>query len=261
MISVKDHLGNIINLPTPPSNIVSLVPSQTELLADLGLDDRVSAITKFCVHPASWRNTKAIIGGTKQLKLEKIAALNPHLIIANKEENVADQVEWLSARFPVFVTDVDSMKSALIMIKDIGQLTGTEHAASTILSDIRSAFPAFTPADVRQAIPVIYLIWKDPYMTVGGDTFISDMLQYCGCVNAWEDRRRYPEITIPEINQSVAKVVMLSSEPFPFADQHANALAAQLPGTTVICVDGEMFSWYGSRMRLAGPYFEGLKDC
>jgi len=241
-----------------PRRIVSLVPSQTELLHYLGLEEETIAITKFCVHPATWFNNKTRIGGTKVIHIEKIKALDPDLIIANKEENVKEQVEMLAADFPVWVTDVNNLTDAYSMISDIGILTGKEKEARALVSAIKIKFDLlFQLSDINKIISACYIIWKDPLMTVGADTFISNMLNVAGFKNAFGDMQRYPEISISQLKNSGCKIVLLSSEPYPFKQKHIDELQKELPGIKVIMVDGEMFSWYGSRLLLSADY---LKD-
>lgn len=239
---------------------MSLVPSQTELLFDLGLENEVVGITKFCVHPSSWFRRKQRIGGTKNIDLKKIAELNPDLIIANKEENVKEQVEDLAAAYPVWISDVNSLEDALQMIESIGIITGKEDAATAIAAEIRAGFAQLQAPNTQGQTNVAYLIWKDPYMTVGGDTFIHHMLKTAGYHNVFEQRNRYPAITITDLQQAACDLVFLSSEPYPFRQKHVDELALQLPKTTVVLVDGEMFSWYGSRLVQAPAYFQRLQS-
>jgi ABC-type Fe3+-hydroxamate transport system substrate-binding protein len=243
-------------LANKPKRIVSLVPSQTELLAYLGLEEETIAITKFCVHPEPWFRNKTRIGGTKAIDIEKIILLQPDCIIANKEENVKDQVEALAEHFPVWLTDVNNLDEALQMIHDIGTLTHTTERASQLVSQIENNFNAITPA--ASDIPVAYLIWKDPYMTVGGDTFINDMIEKGGMQNVFSDRKRYPEISIEQLKNSRCRLVLLSSEPYPFSLKHVAELESSMPGVKIILADGEIFSWYGSRLLMAPEYFESL---
>lgn len=241
---------------TPPSRIVSLVPSQTELLHDLGLDSRVAGITRFCVHPREWLQTKPRVGGTKALDIEKIRSLRPDLIIANKEENVKEQVEALAEDYPVWVTDVRDLDSALGMIRDLGLLTDTSNRASSIADEIMTAFKKMRVAlSEAPRIRTAYLIWKDPYMTVGGDAFISSMLAEAGFENVFRSEMRYPETAPAAFREKGCDLVLLSSEPYPFGDKHVKELAIQLPGCRILKADGEMFSWYGSRMLHAPDYF------
>jgi len=237
------------------SRIVSLVPSQTELLYDLGLEDEVMAITKFCVHPAKWYKNKTRIGGTKNVNINVIKKINPDLIIANKEENVKEQVEELAQTFDVLVTDVNNFQEALQMIKDIGTLTGKITETLTIANKIESKFQNFAGSTINnRKIKTAYLIWKNPYMAAGGNTFINDMMQYCGLENIFSNHERYPKITLEDLQN--CELVLLSSEPYPFKEKHLREIQAQIPGMRIIIVDGEMFSWYGSRLLKAADYFE-----
>lgn len=243
---LTDPTGRKVLLPDAPQRIISLVPSQTELLYDLGLDEKVIGITKFCVHPNEWFRTKTRIGGTKNLSLEKIAALQPDLIIANKEENVKEQVETLAEQFPVWVTDVNTVIEAYEMIKGIGEITGTSEKAKDIIKNCQDNLQ---PRNPETLIPACYLIWRNPYMTIGGDTFISDMMRYAGFQNIYASQKRYPEISIEQLKKDNCQYLLLSSEPYPFKQEHVDELQALLPGTKILLVDGEGFSWYGSRMK------------
>lgn len=242
-----------------PSRIVSLVPSQTELLHYLGLHEETIGITKFCIHPKDWCQTKTKVGGTKTIKMDLVHKLQPDLIIANKEENVKEQVEELARHYPVWVTDVNNLEEALQMITDIGQLTGKQTAAVSLIHSIKEKFNGLTQLQtLNQKLRTAYLIWQNPCMTVGGDTFIHDMLTRCGFNNVFHDQTRYPETTIIELQSANLNLLLLSSEPYPFKQQHLNEFSAQLPGCKVLLVDGEYFSWYGSRLLQAPEYFMNL---
>ena len=239
-----------------PKRIISLVPSQTELLFYLELESETAGITKFCIHPPDWFKTKEKIGGTKTVNLAKIKALQPDLIIANKEENVKEQVESLALDFPVWLTDVNNLADALQMIADIGTLTGKSVAADTLLININKAFDELPK--MENLLKTAYLIWRDPYITIGGDTFINDMLITCGFENIYADKSRYPEISMDALHIANCQLLLLSSEPYPFKQNHIDELSEQLPGIKIILVDGEYFSWYGSRMLHAPAYFTRL---
>ena len=239
-----------------PQRIVSLVPSQTELLHYLGLETETIGITKFCVHPQSWFKTKERIGGTKTVNLDKIKKLKPDLIIANKEENVREQIEELGADYPVWLTDVNNLADALQMIKDIGILTGKTETATALINSISIGFKAMPKTE--ESVETAYLIWRKPYMTVGGDTFINDMLLQCGFENIFASEKRYPAITIAQLQTVNCQLLLLSSEPYPFKQKHIDELSSQLPGTKIILADGEFFSWYGSRLLKSPTYFKEL---
>lgn len=258
MQSFTDQTGNTIFLQSFPKRIISLVPSQTELLYTLQLNEAVVGITKFCVHPENWFRTKNRIGGTKDVKLDIIEQLQPDLILANKEENVKEQVEYLAAKFPVWISDVDDMQSACEMILQIGAMTGKEAIANNLINAVSKGFSELQSFVPSTKIPVGYLIWKSPYMTIGGDTFINNMLDVCGFQNVFAAQKRYPSITVEDIKSAGCKVLFLSSEPYPFKQKHIDELQKELPDVVIKLVDGEMFSWYGSRMLPAIDYFKKL---
>ena len=266
-MEVADQIGRTITLTYPPERIISLVPSQTELLAYLGLEERVKGITRFCVHPPDWRKTKVNIGGTKKIKPEVIHRLQPDLVIANKEENVREEVEGLAKHYPVWVSDVNTIPDALQMIKSIGEITNTVNKADALIENITTGFTIFTErryvftqnAITKSHQPLTaYLIWQNPYMAAGGGTFIHAMISACGLKNVFSHTRRYPVVTINDIRNAGCELLLLSSEPFPFRSKHVSALQQQLPDTTILLVDGEIFSWYGSRLLHAPDYFESL---
>jgi ABC-type Fe3+-hydroxamate transport system substrate-binding protein len=253
---IVDALDRPVVLPRPPQRVVSLVPSQTELLADLGLDAEVVGVTKFCVHPAHWRRQKAVVGGTKTVDCAAIAALRPDLVLVNKEENTQETVEALAAVAPVYVTDVHDLSGALAMIDAVGQLVDRVAQAAALVDEIEAAFaalPRFAP--LRAA----YLIWRGPYMAAGGGTFIDDMLTHGGFSNALGATPRYPEVTVETLRAAGLDRLLLSSEPFPFGPRHVEALSQALPGVRVALVDGELFSWFGSRIRATPAYLRRLR--
>jgi ABC-type Fe3+-hydroxamate transport system substrate-binding protein len=249
-------LNKTVHYKQYPKRIISLVPSQTELLYDLDLEEEVVGITKFCIHPNSWFRNKQRIGGTKNINLEKIKALQPDLIIANKEENVKEQTEALDAFAPVYVTDVNNLSDALDMITTIGLLTGKQEKAVKLRNEIKLRFEQL-PTTNHQ-LQTAYLIWRNPYISVGRDTFIHDMLSKCGLINVFEQETRYPTITLEALIAAQPAIVLLSSEPYPFKEQHIEALQQALPNARFYLVDGEMFSWYGSRLLHAPAYFTNL---
>ncbi len=253
-----DMIGREITVSYPPKRIISLVPSQTELLCDLGLDTEVIGITKFCVHPHEWFRNKKRIGGTKTLHLDIIRSLQPDLIIANKEENTKEQVEELAAEFPVWTSDIQTLEQALSMIAQVGAIVGKGPEAEVLVNEIRSGFAGL--GDAAEPKRVAYFIWRNPWMSVGGDTFISDMIRRIGWTNVLADKQRYPEIALDQLKDKDIDLVLLSSEPYPFKEVHIEEIKAALPGVDVMLVDGEMFSWYGSRMKKAIQYFKILTE-
>lgn len=252
-----DMMGRHVELAWPPQRIVSLVPSQTELLADLGLEEEVVGITKFCVHPNRWFRNKTRIGGTKQLHTDRIRALQPDLIIGNKEENLKEQIAALAEEFPVWMSDVKDFDSALDMIGAVGQLVGRSQQALQLRNAIWQAF-----APLRENSPAItaaYFIWRRPWMVAGAGTFINDMMRLAGFKNAFDNYQRYPVIGEAELKAAQPQLLLLSSEPYPFKKQHADELCSMVENCRAMLVDGEMFSWYGSRMLKAANYLANLR--
>lgn len=251
-----DQISSRLPVSVYPQRIISLVPSVTELLYSLGLDNRVIGITKFCVHPEAWFQTKTRVGGTKNIHTDIIQSLSPDLIIANKEENVKEQIELLAAQFPVWITDIRNFEDALQMILMTGEITGKDEVANQLSQQIISAFAALSaPA---KKIRTAYMIWQEPWMTVGGDTFIHHMMEKAGMENIFAAEQRYPEITIETLQATRPELLLLSSEPFPFSQKHIERIQPFLADTRILLADGEMFSWYGSRLLLAPRYFEQL---
>ena len=259
MKTYTDQLGNKITLNKKPERIVSLVPSQTELLYDLGLKENIVGITKFCIHPEELFQNTERIGGTKNLNFEKIAALKPDLIIGNKEENERSQIEELQKQYPVWMSDVNSLDDALLMIHDLGKITETNNTAEDLIININSKFSNLkreVKEKYPEALTCIYLIWKDPLMAVGKNTFIQEMLSICGLkVLPKISSSRYPELTKGQLKQLQPQLLLLSSEPYPFKKIDLIDFESILPNTLVKLVDGEMFSWYGSRLLKSADYF------
>ncbi|MFB0495587.1 ABC-type Fe3+-hydroxamate transport system substrate-binding protein [Mucilaginibacter sp. OAE612] len=249
----RDQLSRRVELSGIRKRIISIVPSQTELLFYLGLNVEVIGITKFCIHPADRFNSTTKVGGTKQLDVEKIRLLNPDLIIANKEENDRLQVEELMNICPVWISDIFDLESALQMIVCIGDMIGKPGQANVLCTEINGRFKGIKLPVT--GLRVAYLIWRKPYMLAGRGTFIDSMLQTCGLNNVTEGER-YPEIDADALVAANPDLVFLSSEPYPFAKKHIEEFRALLPNAKIVLVDGEMFSWYGSRLLYAPAYFK-----
>jgi ABC-type Fe3+-hydroxamate transport system substrate-binding protein len=250
-----DQLGRKIDLAHRPQRIVSLVPSQTELLFDLGLEEEVVGITKFCVHPNQWFRSKSRVGGTKKLDFKKITALQPDLIIGNKEENQEEQIKELMQHYPVWMSDIGNLSEAIHMIASIGAICDRKERAFALTSNIEKAFHALPACHPPRS--AAYLIWQNPYMAAGNDTFIHDMLKRCGLTNVIEDSR-YPEINLDKLQGHSPSLILLSSEPFPFGTKHIAPLQEACPTSRILLVDGELFSWYGSRLLHTPAYFETI---
>lgn len=254
MIQLSDQLGRPVTLASPARRIVSLVPSQTELLADLGLAEEVVGITRFCVHPRTWYKTKTRVGGTKDFRVAQILALQPDLILANKEENTPEGIGALALRVPVWVSDIRTITEATDMIRAVGLLTGRAQRADEMAREIVLRFGALAPMPRRRAV---YLIWRDPYMAAGSDTFIHHLMAQAGLDNAVQEAR-YPILRPEDLQRIAPACILLSSEPYPFKTKHLAELAALCPQASVRLVDGEMFSWYGSRLLQVPDYLRSL---
>ncbi|TXD81847.1 ABC transporter substrate-binding protein [Subsaximicrobium wynnwilliamsii] len=256
---MKDQLGNLFKLASTPKRIVSLVPSQTELLVDLGLESSLVGITKFCVHPEELRNTKVIVGGTKQVHLDEIRGLKPDVILCNKEENTEEMVKELKSIAPVHISDVHTFEDALELIKMYGEMFSAAQKAQHLIEGIQKEKQQFSKfLKERPRYKVAYLIWKKPWMVVAKQTFIDEMLSLNNFENSFKDFERYPEIELAEIGERHPDVILLSSEPYPFKEDHQQDLEAIFPKTKIVLVDGEYFSWYGSRLLKAFDYFRKL---
>jgi ABC-type Fe3+-hydroxamate transport system substrate-binding protein len=256
----KDQLNQTITINQPPKRIISLVPSQTELLFDLGLTDEIIGITKFCIHPKDKFKTTAKIGGTKKLNLQKIIDLKPDLIIGNKEENQKEDIEALMQLFPVWMSDIYNLEDALEMIKNVGELVNRKDEALKIAQETQANFnQLIKEISNLPKKKTLYFIWKDPYMMAGKQTFINEMLGYCNLENIIT-QSRYPSIEESDFNKFNPEVVLLSSEPFPFKEKHIKYFSHIWPNAAVKLIDGEMFSWYGSRLLKSAPYFQNLKQ-
>lgn len=252
--SFLDQMGNLVTFDFPPRRIVSLVPSQTELLADLDLDEEVVGITKFCIHPRAWLSPKKITGGTKNFHFDVIAALEPDLIIANKEENYEEGINRLRSKYPVWISDITTLEDALAMIASIGEMTDRKDNAQNIVAAITESFQQIVR---RRPVTVLYLIWRNPWMAAGHGTFISSMLDKIGLQNVCPETR-YPELSADYLKAVNPEYVFLSSEPYPFQEKHILEIREILPAARIMLVDGEMFSWYGSRLIKAPAYFNSL---
>ena len=239
------------------SQIISLVPSLSELLYDLGLEEEVIGITKFCIHPEKWFRTKTRIGGTKEVNFEKINELQPDLIIANKEENTKEQVELLAQKYDLLLTDVNNLGDALEMIQSVGRFTNKLPEAETLSKEIKTVFAGLQEkVSNKKPTKAAYFIWKNPYMVAANETFIHEMMPYCGLQNIFSGKMRYPEIDLEQLKNSECELILLSSEPYPFKEKHKEEISQQLPGIPIKLADGEMFSWYGSRLLKSAHYFE-----
>lgn len=251
-----DQMNRSVSVPVMPKRIVSLVPSQTELLHQLGCSNEVVGQTLFCIHPPEMHVLKPRIGGTKNINIAKVHELQPDLIIGNKEENSKEQIEELAKKYPVWMSDITNLADALAMIIQVGELVNQPQSAKQLANQIENSFTQIKPI---QSQSVLYLIWRKPWMAAGSSTFIGDMLNRMGLCNVCHGTR-YPELSNETIQQLNPSQVFLSSEPYPFKEKHIAELQKLLPTATITLVDGELFSWYGSRLVYSANYFQQLNS-
>ena len=232
--------------------IISLVPSLTELIIDLGLRDRLIGRTRFCIHPKDEIADVPIVGGTKRANLEKIRDLQPDYILTNKEENTKEDVEALQDEFHVVLTEIDTVEDALLAIYEIGQDLEVADRADQLIQNIQSLIQQIP--DQRE-LTAAYFIWREPWMVAGKGTYIHDVMSKWGIRNVFGDQPRYPTVELSELKKAYPDLVLLSSEPYPSKEKHIEEIREAYPAANILLVDGEWFSWYGSRMI---PAFEGL---
>ncbi|MBN2570357.1 MAG: ABC transporter substrate-binding protein [Deltaproteobacteria bacterium] len=248
-------MGHKIRLLEYPERIISLVPSLTELLFDLGLDDEVVGVTDYCIFPEEKVTQRTRIGGPKKFDFAAIDELKPDLIVGDKEENYLKGIHQLQHKYPVWVSDIISIDDALHMIRALGKLvnrrTEAEHLSDTIDVGLRNL-------PNHPVVKVAYLIWKNPYMAVGSETFIDSMLNRCGFINIFANKRRYPKIQVDELEE--AQVILLSSEPYSFTSEDIDFFKTRYPTHFVYFIDGTVFSWYGSRLQYAPAYITHFRE-
>ena len=258
--NIIDQMGLPVDLPTKPKRIISLVPSQTELLFDIGLDKTIVGITRFCNHPIHIVNSKVKIGGTKNFNIEVIKDLAPDLIIGNKEENYEAGILELKKHYHVWMSDITTIDDAYTMMDAIGTITNKSSEVEGLIKSIKDSFSELPIVHYPLSIPTVaYFIWRKPYMVAASGTFIDSMLNVLGVVNAFAGLSRYPELSTEHIAACKADYIFLSSEPYSFSEMHFEEFQDLCPTAKIIVVDGELFSWYGSRLKHSADYFVRLR--
>lgn len=257
-----DSLNRKIDLPKTPQRITSLVPSLTELLHDMGLERQIVGVTKYCVHPVHYKSTKVMVGGTKKVKYQAIKDLNPDFILCSKEENTSEMVAELEKIAPVYVSDVNSFEDALLLIKQLGLLfdrrTQSEHIIDKINFRLKEFQDSIKDIQIKK---VAYFIWAKPWMVAGSKTFIDDMLRICQFENAYANKERYPEIKIKRMRiLADPELLLFSSEPHDFTDEEVYEVLRSNKKVLTIYVDGQYFSWYGSRLIKAFDHFKQIHE-
>ena len=233
--------------------IVSLVPSWTETLYSWGFDAEIVGVTRWCVHPKELVARAPKVGGTKDPDVARIVALAPDLVVCEKEENRKEDVEAMQrAGLSVFLSDVRSIAGSKRDVARLGEATGKEEAAAALVERIDASVDAVRRDSAGVAIPVYVPIWRRPWMTLTRDTYAHDVLALAGAHNVFGDADgRYPERTPEEAIEAGARVALLPTEPYPFADKLDAAVEelveAGFPRERIRLVDGEALTWYGAR--------------
>lgn len=259
MPTYQDQLHQELFIPKFPQRIVSLVPSQTELLHYLGLEERVVGITKFCIHPHEWYRKKTRVGGTKNVDFDKVRALEPDLIIGNKEENNQRDIEQLQGQYPTWVSDIYTLEDVYEMMTQLGIVLGVTPKTTVLVEQLRRDMDSLQ-ANQAPNKRVAYFIWRKPWMVAAHHTFIDHLLGLAGFINVFGTQERYPEIELEQLAIAQPEIIFLSSEPYPFKEKHQMELAMICPGAAIELVDGEMFSWYGSRLLHTANYIQNLQQ-
>lgn len=256
---MKDQLQRTLTFKATPKRIVSLVPSQTEMLHDLGLEDHIVGITKFCIHPKHYKKSKTIVGGTKQVHYDKIKALKPDVILCNKEENTKEIVSELEKIAPVHVSDIFTVNDALELFTQYGKLFAIETTANAFVDKIKGKQKTFLKL-IKNTPPkkVAYFIWRNPWMVAASNTIVNHLLELNNFENCFAAKMRYPEVSLEMLKQQNPEIVLLSSEPYPFKEKHIAEIQKVVPNAKVLLVDGEMFSWYGTHLLQAFDYYQKL---
>lgn len=249
-----DQTGIEVLLPGPLERIICLVPSLTELLYDLGLEQEIVGVARYCPQPEDKRWRPVIIGGTKDFNFDQIAALSPDLIIGSREENYLEGISRLRERYPVWLSDVITLKDALNMITDIGNIVDKKTIADKLVREIASEFSKLA---VYSPLKIAYLIWKDPFMVAANGTFINEILKHGGFSNIFQQSNRYPVIDPADL--TAAEVILLSSEPYAFTENDVMEIRIANPQCKVLQVDGKIFTWYGSHLRKTPAYLRQLR--
>jgi ABC-type Fe3+-hydroxamate transport system substrate-binding protein len=242
MTTFRDQMGREVSVPHCPQRIVSLVPSITEYLFALGLGERVVGITKFCIYPEEWFQSKPRVGGTKNPDMVKIQSLAPDVIIGNKEENRLEDIEALERLAPVWMSDVNSIEDMYDFLASMACVVGCEEKGAEIIEQWKGYFRKNSTKGAGKK--ALYAIWKDPVMVVGKDTYIDAYLEAVGYQNCVHESR-YPRLE--ELENCQPEVVLLSTEPYPFKVTDFSYFQRMFPEAEITLVSGEEFSWYGAR--------------
>ncbi len=266
MATFTDALQRPIHMTEPPKRVVSLVPSITEALFTFGADDSIVGVTQFCVEPADRVAGKEKVGGTKTLDVARVKQLEPDLIIANAEENRQEDVRQLiAAGLNVFVTFPRTVTHAIDMMRQLAMMTGTMDVAGAILQDAEEALTEVrTASERRKPLRAFCPIWRNPWMTVGPNTYMHDLLASCGAANIFNHRHeRYPRVELHEVARRDPEVIFLPDEPYHFVEKHIEEFrkyenVSAVQNGRIFLLEGKHLGWYGPRIAGSLRYVRDL---
>ena len=243
--------------------VVSLCPSTTELIFQLGGQDLLVGITSWCIHPAHGVASLEKVGGTKDPKVQRIIELAPDLVFFNEEENRKEDADVLAAaNVPLHISFPKTVVASIELIRSIGRAIDREEAAEALALQAERALEAVSKsAESADPIRYAYLIWRKPWMAAGADTYLTDLLGLAGGVNVMAaGGERYPALELDQLVEAAPQVILLCSEPFPFKDKHIEELRKTegLQHLTYILADGEALTWHGSRTLEGIPYAQKI---
>ena len=249
-----DDLGKTIFINKIPKRIVSLCPSITETLCELGLSDKIIACTDYCIHPIDKVKNINKIGGPKNFSEEKILKLSPDIIFAVKEENDANKIINISKKITTYVFDINSIKEGIELIKALGNIFEIQNIANVFIEKILEGYKNLPK--VNSNIQCLYLVWKNPYIAVGSGSFIDSVLNKLNLRNCLRNsEKKYPKINLNNFENNF-DLIILPSEPYRFSNKDIEELENVFPEKVIIKVDGEMFSWYGTHQLKSISYFD-----
>jgi ABC-type Fe3+-hydroxamate transport system substrate-binding protein len=236
-----------------PNRIVSLVPSLTESLFAFGVGEKIVGRTRYCLWPPRAVGKIPTVGGTKKVDVRRVLELEPDLIVAVKEENTRENIEELEeAGVPVFVGAPEDVEGAIALLRELADRVEAPRAEA-VLDPIERVYEGLRSGAGRTKARRVYVpIWKNPYMSVGSDTYVHDVLKTCGGENVCGDVTRYPVVTPAEVEAAQPEVVLLPDEPYPFsAEDLPEFYSLDIPAVRedrIHLVDGKLLTWYGPRM-------------
>jgi ABC-type Fe3+-hydroxamate transport system substrate-binding protein len=244
---MRDLFGRTFDFATPPRRVVSLVPSLTETLFDLGAGDDVAGITGFCIFPADLDRPR--VGGTKNPRIDAIRALAPDLVYVNLEENLERHAKAIEEFAPVFVTEPKTVDDVASLITSLGAIHHRDDRARELTTALAKERVRVTPFTF--AVP----IWKKPWMWCGGDTYVSNLIESIGGTNVLREQTRYPSLDLEQVLALHPDVIFLPDEPYEFK----TADAAEIRGPRVVGpFPGHLFTWHGTRTILGLRF---LREC